>query len=201
MSKPNYSTKNFDESCARAYGRNLPISTKTSVEICNFLRGKSYSEAVKLLEEVLVYKRAIPFTRFMNGVGHRKGDMAAGRYPQKASLLIKELFESAKANANNKGLSDELKIVHLCAHKASCPFHQGRQRRRMMKRTHVEVVLKEIEGAKKKEVVKKEIKPATKTTAPKVEANTNKKEKQPVTNEQKSVSSEQQSEKNEVDSL
>jgi large subunit ribosomal protein L22 len=176
MSKPNYSTKNFDESCARAYGRNLPISTKTSVEICNFLRGKSYSEVIKILEEVLAFKRAIPYTRFTNGVGHRKGDMASGRYPQKASLEIKQTLESAKSNAVNKGLSDDLRIVHICAHKASCPFHQGRQRRRMMKRTHVEVILKEVEGTKRKEVSKKETKPTTpkQTTSNKQSAESNK---------------------------
>ena len=34
-------------------------------------------------------------------------------------------------------------IVHLAAHKASSPYHFGRQSRRQMKRTHVELVLKE----------------------------------------------------------
>lgn len=183
MSKPKYSITNFDGSCAKAYGKSLPISTKTSIEICSFLRGKSYDFAINYLEDVLKLKKAIPFKRFTNGVGHRKGDMASGRFPQKASTEIKQILESAKANANNKGLSDELKIIHLSAQKASSPFHQGRQRRRMMKKTHIEVVLKEVEGTKKKETKKtakiesKEIKEPT--------AKTESKKQQPVSSEAK----------------
>ncbi|MGE0793286.1 MAG: 50S ribosomal protein L22 [Candidatus Woesearchaeota archaeon] len=149
MAKPKYSYEKFDDHCARVYGRNLPVSTKTSIEMCSFLKGKSVDKAIQILDDVLSFKQAVPFRRFTDGVGHRKGNMASGRYPQKLSTEMKILLNSVKANAEVKGLSDSLKIVHLIAQKASTPFHQGRQRRRAMKRTHIELIVREDEFAKK----------------------------------------------------
>jgi hypothetical protein len=61
-------------------------------------------------------------------------------------------------------------IVHICAHRAATPLHQGRQRRRAMKRTHIELVLKEMEvksaPVKKAAAKKAEAKPEVKTPAP-----------------------------------
>lgn len=145
MAKLNYAFKDFGSDTAKAYGSNLDISTKTSVNICTMLRGMTVKRAVTKLQNVLDFKEAVPFTRFTDGVGHRKGNMAAGRYPQKASRQILDLLNSAIANAANKGLAEDLKIVHICAHKAATPLHQGRQRRRAMKKTHIEIVLKEME--------------------------------------------------------
>ncbi len=150
MTKPNYSYKPVVENYARAYGRNLSVSTKTSIEMCSFLRGKTFDRAIRFLDDVLSFKAAVPFRRFTDGVGHRRGKMAAGRYPQKLSTEVKALLLSAKANADVKGLSDSLVIAHICAHKAATPFHNGRQRRRSMKRTHIELVLEEVAPKEKK---------------------------------------------------
>lgn len=145
MAKAKYAYSNFGSDTAKAYGSNLDISTKVSINICTWLRGMTVKKAVVKLQNVLDYKEAVPFTRFTDGVGHRKGAMASGRFPQKASKAFLDVINSAIANAANKGLAEDLKIIHLCAHKAATPLHQGRQRRRAMKRTHVEVVLKEME--------------------------------------------------------
>jgi len=145
MAKTNYAFTNFGSDTAKAYGSNLDISTKVSINICNWLRGLPVDKAITKLENVLAFKEAVPFTRFTDGVGHRKGKMASGRYPQKASKAFLALLNSAVSNAANLGLSDDLKIIHLVANKASTPLHQGRQRRRAMKKTHLEVVLKEVE--------------------------------------------------------
>lgn len=159
MAKPNYTFQKMDDHCARAYGKDLPVSTKASIEMCNHLRHMVYDKAIKTLENVILLKEAIPFRRFNDGVGHRKGKMGPGRYPVKLATELKALLMSAKANAENKGLSDSLVIAHLLANKASTPFHQGRQRRRSMKRTHIELVLKEDETAPKKIVEKTPVKP------------------------------------------
>jgi len=156
-----YAFENFGEDMARAYGRSLDISTKVSINVCSVLRGKDAQTAIAYLDRVMHEKQAVPFKRFTDGVGHRKGKMASGRFPFKAAKSIKELIESAVANAANKGLAEELKIVHICAHKASTPLHQGRQRRRAMKRTHIEVVLQEREVQKSKSV-KPKVKPTPK---------------------------------------
>jgi ribosomal protein L22 len=112
-------------------------------------------KAIAFLERVQTKQEPVPFTRFTDGVGHKPG-MAAGRYPINAAKEISGLIKSAVANAANQGFGEELKIVHICAHKAGTPMHQGRQRRRVMKRTHIEIVLKEMEEKQK---------PAKKTTA------------------------------------
>jgi len=160
-----YAFQNFSEDMARAYGRDLDISTKAAINICAALRGKDAQTAIAYLGRVMIEKQAVPFKRFTDGVGHRKGKMASGRYPFKASKAIKKVIESAVLNAANKGLAEELKIVHICAHKAATPFHQGRQRRRAMKRTHIEVVLQE------KELQKKPSKQKTKSTTKSVAKN------------------------------
>ena len=148
MVQTNYSYKNFNDKTARAYGKSLPISTKASINICNALRGMSVEKALAYLQDVVDEKRAIPYTRFTDGVGHRPG-IGAGRYPKKASLAIANIISSAANNAAAKGLSSDLKIVSLVANKASTPLHYGRQRRRSMKRTHIEVVVEENPEAKK----------------------------------------------------
>jgi large subunit ribosomal protein L22 len=168
MAKLKYAYQNFDETCASAYGRDLPVSTKTSIEMCSFLKGRSIEDATKILERVLIFKQAIPFRRFNDGVGHRRGKIGPGRYPQKLTSIMLKLLKNVKANAETKGLSDSLKLVHMCAHKAATPFHQGRQRRRAMKRTHIELVVKDVSTKKEQSKPKVEtIKPKVETTTPK----------------------------------
>lgn len=149
MVNTNYSFKNFDDHTAKAYGKDLDISTKASISICNVVRGMDAKKAVEYLQAVVEKKKAVPFTRFTDGVGHRKGEMASGRYPVKAARSIGKIIASAMSNAAAKGMDENLKITHICAQKASQPLHQGRQIRRSMKRTHIEVVVREDETATK----------------------------------------------------
>ena len=169
MAKLNYAFQNSSSDTVKAYGRDLSISMKASVNICNTIRGMDAQKAIAHLDQVIVKKQAIAFTRFTDGVGHRKGPMAAGRFPVKAAQAIKGVIASAVANAANQGMADDLKIVHICAHKAATPFHQGRQRRRAMKRSHIEVVLKEV-AEKKKAPAKKAPKAAPNPAEKKAEA-------------------------------
>ncbi|PIY60456.1 50S ribosomal protein L22 [Candidatus Woesearchaeota archaeon CG_4_10_14_0_8_um_filter_47_5] len=142
------------ETMARAIGIALPISTKQSIEICSFLRGKKLDESITLLEEVVAKKRAIPFTRFNRDMGHRTG-MAAGRYPLKSSQEIMRLLQSVKSNAQQKGLNtSHLVIQHICAHRAAKQWRYGRHRRRTAKRTHIEVVVSEHVEEKKETAAK-----------------------------------------------
>ncbi len=156
MAKYNYSIKQMEEeNIAKAVGRALPISTKQSIEICNFIRQMPLEKAMKKLVDVINKKSAIPFKRFSDNIGHKK-EMAAGRYPEKACGKILKLLEAVEANAQFKGLSTaNLVISHICAHKAARPWHYGRQRRRKMKRTNVELIVEERAEKKEKEEVKK----------------------------------------------
>ncbi len=165
MTQYKYSTKNYNkELMARAVGRDLSISTKQSVEICNFLRNKKLETAKSILQGAIQKKKPIPFKRYNKDMGHKRGNIAAGRYPVKACEQILSLIESVEANAQFKGLSTgNLVLKFIKASKARRPWHFGRKRRRKMKRSHIEVIVEEgVE--KKKEVPKK-----TKEEAPKKE--------------------------------
>ena len=62
------------------------------------------AEARKFLEDVVALKQAVPFKRHHDGTGHRKGPMAAGRYPVNASKEILKILKNAESNAEYKGL-------------------------------------------------------------------------------------------------
>jgi large subunit ribosomal protein L22 len=135
---------------AKAIGRDLPISPKVAIEICNFLRGREVNDAMKILHRVEEKVQAIPYKRFANAAGHKPGKgMAAGRYPVKASGEFLKLLENAKANASNQGLTGTLKITHIAAQRANEPYRNRAKERITFKRAHVEVILTEDREAKK----------------------------------------------------
>ncbi len=145
-----YAFQDFKENMARAVGTRLRISTKQSVEISKYIKGRSVTSAKALLQEVIKMKRAIPFTRFNRDMGHKPGKIAAGRYPIKASAEFLQLINSVEHNARSKGLNTtNLIIRHAMAQKAGNVPHYGRQGRRNMKYTHVEIVVEEGKADKK----------------------------------------------------
>ncbi len=154
----NYTKKT--DNMAGAKGIGLGISTKQAVETCSFIRGKTLVDAKGLLSSVIDLKAAVPYKRYNQKVAHKK-KIGAGRYPVKCCNVILKLLESAEANAQFKGLNtSDLVVVHICANKASTPWHYGRARGRKMKRTNIEVVLEE-------KAVKKKDKPKPKEGAKK----------------------------------
>lgn len=138
-----------DENIAKVNGRSLSISTRHSIEICSFIRNRNLEEAKKMLNEVISFRRCVPFRRFNGGVGHKK-KIGPGRYPIKAAKQINELLKSAEANAQFKGLGKNLVIKHIKADFASRPWHFGRQRRTKMKRTNIELIVEEVKGKEEK---------------------------------------------------
>lgn len=141
-----YATAYDEKRMARALGIALPISMKKTVELCSFIRGKELPKAISLLEGVLDERVAIPFRRYAKGgTGHKPG-MGPGRYPKKACFEVIKLLRQAQANAKNKGLdSANLVVNSILAKKGAQAWHFGRQRRRRMKRTHIEVIVTEAE--------------------------------------------------------
>ncbi len=156
---PHKYTTETTENSAKAVGVSLPVSTKHSIEICNYLRGKSVERAKKILEGVIKVKEAIPVKRFTESVGHRRGKMSSGRYPVKASSEILKIIKSAEANAQFKGLSvADLVVRHIASQRAAGVMRSGRHRGRQGKRTTVEVIVEEKRSGKesKKETAKAE---------------------------------------------
>ncbi|PHT79728.1 60S ribosomal protein L17-1 [Capsicum annuum] len=137
----------------------LPNNTR---ETAHALRKMPLNKAKSYLEDVLVHKQAIPFTRFCRGVGrtaqvkdrHSNGQ---GRWPVKSAKIILDLLKNAESNAEVKGLDvDSLYITHI-------QVNQAQKQRRRTYRAHgrinpymshpcnIELVLSEKEESVKKE--------------------------------------------------
>ena len=125
---------------ARVNATDLHISKKHSMALCRFVVGKTPEKAVKELEEVLLFKRAIPFK---GEIPHRKG-MMSGRYPINATKIFIKLLKSLNANASVCGLEEPVVSVAK-ADRASRPYKRGGQR---FKRCHVLLIAKEAGGKK-----------------------------------------------------
>lgn len=152
------------ENSAKALGRNLQISTKQSIEICNFIRGKSVKKAKEMLQKVSEKKMAVPFKRFNMDMGHKTG-IGPGRYPHNASLEILYVIEQAEANAQFKGINtSNLVLSHISANNGTNSWRHGR-RRVKSKRTNIAVMVEEKAPEEKKvkeKKAKKEVKEAKK---------------------------------------
>lgn len=114
----------------------LPLSTKQSVAICKFIKGKKIERAISDLEQVFVAKKVIP----MRGeIPHRKGKgIMSGRYPKKASEQFIKLLKNLSANASVNELNNPI-ISNAIANNASRPHGKfGRVRK---KRTHVKIIV------------------------------------------------------------
>ena len=114
-----YTQKANPKNTSKAIGFELDISPKKAMEVCRFVRGMKVNVALDYLEEVMELKRPIPYKRFTAGAGHRKGKaMASGGYPVKVATEVIKVLESARANAEYKGLDpDEMKIKAIAAHR------------------------------------------------------------------------------------
>jgi len=146
-----------EEHIAKVNSKDLPISTKSSIEVCNFIRSKSVADSKRLLKDVLNGKVAIPAKRFNKDRGHKPGRIAAGIYPRNVCKHVIELLESVEANAQNKGLNvNNLIIKSVVPNKASAPWRFGRHRRRKTKRTHISIIVEEKSVKKPKDKVKEE---------------------------------------------
>ncbi|MEE8403721.1 MAG: 50S ribosomal protein L22 [Candidatus Hydrothermarchaeaceae archaeon] len=154
MGRFGYSLKIEDadeEKIAKAIGRELRISPKSSTEICRVVRKKNVDKAKEFLEDVVVMKRPVPMKKFKGGVAHRKGleKAYAGKYPVKAASQILKVLESAETNAEDKGLDTErLFVKHISTQRGRVirgtrPRAFGRASAHNEQTTNIEVVLQE----------------------------------------------------------
>jgi large subunit ribosomal protein L22 len=118
------------EATVSAY--DIPISTKHSMAICKFIKGKNINNALKDLEQVLKLKKPIP----MKGeIPHRKGKgISSGRYPIKSVKNFIVLLKSLSANSTQNDINEPI-ISLAIANIASQPY--GKAGRVRKKRTHI----------------------------------------------------------------
>ncbi len=152
MVRTGYSLTLEDEGkIGKAFAREIRISPKWAVEFCRELRNKDLAKAIGFLEDVESMRRPLPLKRYKKGVAHRKGLQGAyaGRYPVKAAARIAKVLESARANAEYKGLNAErLYIKHIAAQrgrviKGFLPRAFGRASAKNEATANIEVILEE----------------------------------------------------------
>lgn len=138
------------DTTARAIGKELPISPKKSREVCRMLRGKKVDVALRMLEEVAELKRPVQFARNNACVAHKKG-VGPGRYPVKCAKAIYKVIESARHNAEYKGLdADNLRIKVITANLGRTipgymPRAYGRSTQWNQQTVNIEVILEEVQ--------------------------------------------------------
>ncbi len=120
-------------------GNNLRCSLKHCMYICAFIKKKQIDTAIEELQEVLKFKRVIPFK---GEIPHRKGKIMAGRYPIKAISQFIPMLKTLRGNvlANQMDL-DKTRIYFASASWASRP---AKRRGRRFKRTNVVLKAKEV---------------------------------------------------------
>ncbi|MDD2655333.1 MAG: uL22 family ribosomal protein [Candidatus ainarchaeum sp.] len=158
---------------ARSRVEGVDASVKDLVEVCGNIRYKPVGDALALLEAASEGAFPILYRGNNRHLGHRRElGGRKGRYPKKSAKIVLKALKSAIANAQSKGLSEELIVMHACANKKA-EFgrlsSKGRRNYSGLITARVEIVLKEKEGAKRPEKkAKKEAKPAEKKADAKV---------------------------------
>ena len=119
-------------------GKDLPLSTKEGLHICDMIRYKNIDTAIKMVENVIVKKQVVEMRNREVGHKHGKGIMGA-RYPINASKEIVRLLKNLRATAVYNELDLEKVVLVFCmTNKASRPYKRGGTR---MKRSHVTLKL------------------------------------------------------------
>ncbi|MBU2100077.1 50S ribosomal protein L22 [Candidatus Micrarchaeota archaeon] len=153
MTKKNYNLqeKINEKKTAKAIKTNANASLKYSTEISREIKGKSVKRAEEFLQNITEKKEHLPLRKYLKKVPHRKGkgQTKTGRYPQKTVKAFLELIQTAKSNADYKGLETEKLIVkHAFASMGySRMSHQSKGKiggkSRAKKSAHLEIVLQE----------------------------------------------------------
>jgi large subunit ribosomal protein L22 len=142
MTKRGYTVEYKIETMARAYGRDLPLAWKKSVELARQLRGKTVDQARDYLEAVIALKQPVPMKKY---------NRWPARYPVKAAKGFLKILESAVANAEFTGKEDPdamvLRVIN--AHKGPTtkgfrPRAYGRSGPWNSDTVNLEIVLEEV---------------------------------------------------------
>ena len=152
MGQFDYAFQNYDSTRhVRAALREKQISHKHAREIAKMIKGMSIEKARDALQAVINKKRAVPFKRYKEQVGHRSDPgVMSGRYPEKSAGEFIKLLDNLEANAEYKGMDlDRLQIINATVHKGVVikrfiPRAMGRATPNNNVLTHVELVAREL---------------------------------------------------------
>ena len=150
MARINYTTELDPETSSKAMGSELHISPKRSRELCKAVKGMKTKAAKRYLEDVVILKQAVPFGRHNDSLGHKKGPMAAGRYPVKVATEMLKLLKNAESNAEYKGLNpDHMYIAHAAMKRGRVihgmrPRARGRASPKNTETVNIELIISEV---------------------------------------------------------
>lgn len=110
---------------AKSRGSHLRVHFKHCREIAHHIKGMPTTKAMKFLNDVLAFKTCVPFVKFTGGIGGTAQAKAhgapgnRGRWPVKATAVVKDLLSNAISNAETKGLDTEnLYVSHAQCNRA-----------------------------------------------------------------------------------
>ena len=124
MAKLGYTVDFEIETMARAYGRELPIAWKKSVELARAIRGKTVEQAREYLERVVALRQPVPMRVYKRWVAHKAG-YGPARYPTKAAREFLRVLENAVANAEFTGKEDPDTMVVSVVNAHKGPITKG----------------------------------------------------------------------------
>jgi large subunit ribosomal protein L22 len=151
---------------AKAKVDHAPVSRKDTIILGKYLKGRNIDKALNILRMVIDLEFAIPYPKYNDSRAHKPGK-GPGRYPVQAAKQMLELLESAKKNAQYKGL--DLKNVVVGGVNANKGYAAYRPRRASLrgtrrKSTHITLFVEE-KAAKSMKAAKTEKPTAKKTEA------------------------------------
>lgn len=120
-----YSVETESGSTSKSRGSHLRVHYKHCREITHHIKGMPVAKALKFMDDVLAFKAVVPFVKYTGGIGRKaqgkqsKSPGNIGRWPVKATAVVKDLLINAIANAETKGLESEtLYISHAQCNRA-----------------------------------------------------------------------------------
>lgn len=140
---------------SKTRGSHLRVHFKHCREIAHHINGMPVTKAMKFLEDVLAFKAVVPFVKYTGGIGRKaqakqsKTPGSKGRWPVKATAVIKDMLTNAIANAETKGLDvDTLFVSHAQCNKAPAGRRRtyrahGRIGKYASQPAHIEFILSE----------------------------------------------------------
>lgn len=147
---------------SKSRGSHLRVHFKHCREITHHIKGMNVTKALRFLDDVLAFKAVVPFVKYTGGICRKaqakqsKAPGSVGRWPVKATAVVKDLLSNAVANGETKGMdADNLFVSHAQCNRAPPGRRRtyrahGRIGKYASQPAHIELILTE-----KKEGVEK----------------------------------------------
>ena len=145
-----YTQEADPETTSKAIGSEIRVSPKHCREVCKMLKGMKVDQAREYLQSVAELKTPVPYSRYKMFLSP-KAQVGPARYPKKAAKAILDVIDSARSNAEYKGLdADNMRIRSASAHRgriqtAYMPRAYGRSTPWNEQTTNIEIILEEVE--------------------------------------------------------